>query len=42
MDKKYVWFVAGLIVGYLFLGNLLGGVSGLVSGGLSGGKSGAA
>lgn len=33
MDKKYVWFAAGLLIGYLFLGSLLGGVSGFIGGG---------
>lgn len=42
MQPKHVWFVAGLIIGYLFLGTLLGGVTGLVSGGLSGGRQAAA
>lgn len=34
MDKKYVWLVAGLLIGYLFLGSLLGGVSGFLGGGV--------
>lgn len=33
MDKKYVWFAVGLLIGYLFLGSLLGGVTGFLSGG---------
>jgi len=29
-----VWFAAGLLIGYLFLGSLLGGVSGFLGGGV--------
>jgi len=32
VDKKYVYFAIGLLVGYLFLGGLLGGVSGFLGG----------
>jgi hypothetical protein len=33
MNQKYIWFAAGLLIGYLFLGSLLGGVSGIFAGG---------
>jgi len=29
-----MWFAAGLLIGYLFLGSLLGGVSGFLGGGV--------
>jgi hypothetical protein len=33
MDKKYVYLLVGVLIGYLFLGSLLGGVSGFFAGG---------
>lgn len=36
MDKKYMYLIVGLVIGYLFLGQLLGGVTGLLSGGRKG------
>lgn len=32
VQQKYVWLIAGMVIGYLFLGSVLGGVSGLLSG----------